>query len=338
MSEIIPYNYSTPIPFYFENNGWFTNSNPGKKNRIFIQWAFGQSKCCDHKAINNGHEIWLSPFEILYTWKKCEDECGLSWKESRRRIEKCSKLGILIKNEEKSTQWWSVYRWNEKLLTKKRAIKDIFEKEENSSLDNNERDGFEKTNKQEKQKRATRTKKGQPEGQPRNKFIIKKGQPDSGDKYNEKGQPKKNFREKKGQPEGQHSSRTSLVFSISKDIDQTTTTKNEVDELSLLLADAKSIKQWLDKEASRSRLRKEGRQRIETKWHSGWFIPLQKFQYLASKYGSTYLLDQVVYMVKVQADYDEGIRKMKEEIQIPEAYLSIACKNNYAESLNQKKE
>lgn len=336
MSETIPYNYSTPIPFYFQDNGWLSNSNPGKKNRIFIQWAFGQSKCCDQKVMNNGHEIWLSPFEILYTWKKCENECGLSWKESRRRIEKCSQLGILVKNEEKSTQWWTVYRWNDELLTKKRATKKKLEKEEKDDRQHTHDDDLEKQKNQKKQKRATRIKKGQPEGQPKDYFTDKKGQPDLGEETQEKGQPRKILKKKKGQPEGQHSSRTS-VFSISKDIDKTTTTKNEFDESSSLSSDAKSIKEWLDREASRPRQRKQGRQRIPIYWHSRWFIPLQKFEFLIRKYGSNYVLDQAAYMVRAQVDFDEGRRTMmKTEIQIPESFLSSACNDNYAESLNKK--
>jgi hypothetical protein len=200
MSETIPYNYPSPPAFYFQENGWFTCNESGHKNRQFVQWAFYGCMCCSHYIEHDGKKILLGPFEFLYSYAKCTLECGLSWKESRNRIQRAIDENILIKVSEKSTQYYQIFRWIPSNL-EKRATSFSREKD---------------------QKRATKTQKGQPKGQPERQ---PKGQPDLGEENDEKGQSE---RQPKGQPKGQHSD----IKKLKEDdlIDMTASGRNEKKE------------------------------------------------------------------------------------------------------------
>jgi phage replication O-like protein O len=93
----------------------------------------------------------------------------------------------------------------------------------------------------------------------------------------------------------------------------------------------KSMKEFLDKRAN-----------LED-WGLGWVIPVSTYIYLVKEYGPAFVNDQVMHLTAIhsQAIKDELIpykKKKTRRIDKPETVLKLACKDNYALSLNDKKE
>jgi hypothetical protein len=86
---------------------------------------------------------------------------------------------------------------------------------------------------------------------------------------------------------------------------------------------ARSLKDWIDKESGKMR-------RNHTTWGDTWIIPLYVYERLIKKNGIKYFQEQLDYMVRLQTDFDKG--KNKKPIGNPEVYLKRACKENYADS------
>jgi hypothetical protein len=97
---------------------------------------------------------------------------------------------------------------------------------------------------------------------------------------------------------------------------------------------AKSLKDWLDKEAFKERRRKSGRYYEDVQWGDAWIIPLHVFEMLIVKYGLIYFKEQLENMHRQQMDFDKGISK--KTIGKPETVLKMSCKNNYAEYVDLK--
>ncbi len=97
---------------------------------------------------------------------------------------------------------------------------------------------------------------------------------------------------------------------------------------------AKSLKDWLDKEAFKERRRKTGRYYEDVQWGESWIIPLHVFEMLIVKYGLIYFKEQLENMHRQQMDFDKGTSK--KPIGKPETVLKMSCKNNYAEYVDLK--
>ncbi len=111
--------------------------------------------------------------------------------------------------------------------------------------------------------------------------------------------------------------------------------KVEVDVVSIAEKEAAiAFKEWIDKEATKSRRRKEGHSRVDVQWGQRWNIPLATYEKLIKVYGIAYVQEQLSLMVEHQKDFDEGIGK---EVVKPETFLKLACEKNYAGS-DKKKE
>lgn len=87
---------------------------------------------------------------------------------------------------------------------------------------------------------------------------------------------------------------------------------------------ARSLKEWLDKEAGKQR------SKHSIPWGDKWIIPLYVYERLIKKHGIKYFQEQLDYMVRLQKDFDRGTNK--KPINNPEVYLKRACKENYADS------
>lgn len=98
---------------------------------------------------------------------------------------------------------------------------------------------------------------------------------------------------------------------------------------------AKSLKEWMDKEANKIRQRKEAYSWIEDKFGPDWIIPLESYENLIRKYGISYFDDQLKHMLDVQKRYFSG--KAKNPINAPEIYLRKCCKENFAESTKKRR-
>jgi hypothetical protein len=97
---------------------------------------------------------------------------------------------------------------------------------------------------------------------------------------------------------------------------------------------AKSLKDWVDREAHKKRKRKitQGHHE-EVAWGQSWIFPTEIYQFLIDKYGFKYFQDQLNYMIQVQKDFDSGIGN--KGIDKPESFLKKACKDNYAATIEE---
>jgi hypothetical protein len=99
---------------------------------------------------------------------------------------------------------------------------------------------------------------------------------------------------------------------------------------------AKALSKWIYNEAHRERKRKVGRCYDTVTWGNLWIMPIQIYEKLIFRHGVKYFQSQLEYMHREQMDFDKGINK--KGIDKPEAYLKRACKDNYADSDENKQE
>lgn len=106
---------------------------------------------------------------------------------------------------------------------------------------------------------------------------------------------------------------------------------SEEDKLS-----AKQLQEWSQKEAFKLRKIKQGRHNEEYERGQEWVIPLKVFENLIHLYGIVYFQEQLDLMYETQLEFEKG--KKKEPVTNPSRWIKAACKNNYAESIDSKKE
>jgi predicted transcriptional regulator len=104
---------------------------------------------------------------------------------------------------------------------------------------------------------------------------------------------------------------------------------SEQDKLS-----AKQLQEWSQKEAFKTRKIKQGRHYDEYERGHDWVIPLKVFENLIHIYGIVYFQEQLDLMCETQLEHEKG--KKIDPVLNPARWIKAACKNNYAESLNQK--
>lgn len=103
----IPYNFETPIPRYFRQNGWFENEHMFK----FISWAFTRCQTISHKEVKYGREILLQPYEFIAGRLSSPKECFLSENIFRQQINQLVGGGMLVKTTNSLTNKYTCYIW-----------------------------------------------------------------------------------------------------------------------------------------------------------------------------------------------------------------------------------
>lgn len=106
------YNFSTPIPRYFSDHGWFDVKNPQYfKTLAFLYWAFGRCNPETRKIFYDHKEIELQPFEFIYGRNKCAEETGLTENEVRTQVKRCEQSGLLKKTPNSVPNRFTCYKW-----------------------------------------------------------------------------------------------------------------------------------------------------------------------------------------------------------------------------------
>ncbi len=95
---------------------------------------------------------------------------------------------------------------------------------------------------------------------------------------------------------------------------------------------ALSMKTWMDKEAYKIRKYKYE----EIQFGEDWIFTIDLYELLINRHGIEYFQGQILHMAKTQNDFYKG--KVKKQVENPERFLRMACKNNYADIKGNKLE
>lgn len=96
---------------------------------------------------------------------------------------------------------------------------------------------------------------------------------------------------------------------------------------------AKALKDWIDNQATKIRKKNQG---YEFSWGIDWIMPIETYETLVHRHGNIYVRKQLEHIMQQQQNFDRG--KSKTGIKLPETFLKRACKDNYADSQENKKE
>lgn len=136
----IPYSFD-PIPSYFRKNGYFSDH----LSFIYIIWAFSRCSTTSKKVFFLNKEIFLEPFEYISGLDVCSKETGLTYRQIRTRQENMIKSGILQKSTSKSTNKYSVYKWNTEAFNEKGDKQNDIQTTSKRQADDNKPDKRSKT-------------------------------------------------------------------------------------------------------------------------------------------------------------------------------------------------
>jgi hypothetical protein len=103
----IPYFFETPLPKYFRESGWFSNPN----TILFVTWAFSKCSIQSHRAVMNGKEITLAPYEFIAGRLTSPKECFLSEEAWRHQLNTQLKAGLLKKTPNSTPNRFTCYVW-----------------------------------------------------------------------------------------------------------------------------------------------------------------------------------------------------------------------------------
>lgn len=106
--EKVPFDFDTPVPKYFRDNGLFNNVN----TLLFVIWAFSKCKLHTHTVFLDGQEVVLEPFEFSAGRQKSSVECFLSEKQFRIQLDFLINIGLLRKGANSKRNRFNTYIWN----------------------------------------------------------------------------------------------------------------------------------------------------------------------------------------------------------------------------------
>lgn len=103
----IPYNFETPVPRYFRDNGWFESEHMFK----YVTWAFSRCQTISHKIFICGREITLQPYEFISGRLSSPKECFLTENILRNQQKLLCEGGLLKKSTNSLTNQFTAYIW-----------------------------------------------------------------------------------------------------------------------------------------------------------------------------------------------------------------------------------
>ena len=103
----IPFNF-IPIPAYFYKSGLFQDH----ACLIYVNWAFSRCSATSRTVFFLKNKVELDAFEYISGLATCSFETGLTYRQIRTQQEKLIQFLLLEKTTSKTTNKYSVYKWN----------------------------------------------------------------------------------------------------------------------------------------------------------------------------------------------------------------------------------